>query len=83
MSDQISIQDGLAGLTTEEGRSIKRPEWELEDMIRQETLPPLNGIALPDGVKFMEWKDPYLILVHQMPPHLRQLRWITEDSPAE
>lgn len=81
MTDQISIQGGQAVLTTNEGQAIERPEAELVEMIRKEILPPLNGVALPDGVKFLEWKDPLLVIVHQMPPHVRRLQWIAKDSP--
>jgi len=46
-------------------------------------LPPIDGAALPDGVKFLHWRSPLLLVVHQLPPHVRLLRWITEDSPAD
>jgi hypothetical protein len=52
-------------------------------MVQQEVLPPLNGAALPDGIKFFKWSPPVLVVVHQMPPHVRQLRWIAEDSPKD
>jgi hypothetical protein len=50
-------------------------------MLRHEYLPPLNGTAFPDGIKFHEWRDPFLLVVHQTPPHVRQMRWIANDSP--
>lgn len=83
MSDQLLIHNGQVLLRTEEGQEIKRPETQLLDMLRGEFLPPVNGGALPDGVKFWDWRPPFFIVVHQMPPHVRQLRWIAPDSPAE
>ncbi len=82
MSDQLTIKDGKIYLTTEEGQTLERDESKLVDMLRDEFLPPLNGSALPDGVKFTEWRPPYFLVVHQMPPHVRQFRWIANDSPA-
>jgi hypothetical protein len=81
MSDQILIHNGKVVLTTEEGQKLERAETLLLDMLRREYLPPLNGTAFPDGVKFYEWRDPFLLLVHQTPPHVRQMRWIANDSP--
>ena len=82
MSDQMLIKDGKILLTTEEGKSVEKPESQLEDMLRGELLPPLNGTAFPDGIKFYDWKPPYFLVVHQLPPHVRQFRWIANDSPA-
>jgi hypothetical protein len=75
------IENGKAILTTEEGRTMERTEAQLLDMIRREVLPPTNGVALPDGVKFPEWRPPHFLVVHQLPPHVRQFRWIANDSP--
>jgi hypothetical protein len=82
MSDQMLIKDGKIYLTTEEGQKLEQPETQLEEMFRSECLPPLNGAALPDGIKFYEWRPPYFLVVHQLPPHVRQFRWIANDSPA-
>ncbi|MFV2067662.1 MAG: hypothetical protein ACC645_11855 [Pirellulales bacterium] len=70
-------------MTTEEGRILKRPESDLLNMFRQEILPPTNGAAFPDGVKFVDRRPPFLMVVHQLPPHVRSLRWIARDSPVE
>jgi hypothetical protein len=83
MADQIHIADGKVVLTTDEGQRIERPETSFLDMLRRDILPPLNGCALPDGVKFVEWREPLLLIVHQLPPHVRRLRWISDDSPAD
>ena len=83
MSDQIHVTGGKVIVTTEEGQRIERPESQLLEMLRREVLPPLNGSALPDGVKFVEWREPLLLVVHQLPPHVRRLRWIRDDSPAD
>jgi hypothetical protein len=80
MIDTLTLQNGKAILTTEEGRHIERDEAQLVDMIRQELVPPLNGVAMPDGIKFLEWRAPFLLVVHQLPPHVRQFRWIANDS---
>jgi hypothetical protein len=82
MADQLSIQNGKVLLTTEEGQRHERPEGQLLDMLREEFVPPLGNTALPDGVKFTEWRPPHLVLVHQQPPHVRQVRWIANDSPV-
>ena len=83
MGDHLVLANRKLTLTTEEGRRIERPEADLDAMYREELLAPLNGEALPDGVKFAEWRNPFLLVVHQMPPHVRQLRWIAADSPRD
>ena len=80
MADQLVIQDGRVVVTTEEGRKIERSEAHLLAMLRREFVPPLDAAALPDGTKFLEWRDPVLLLVHQMSPQVRLLRWIKADS---
>jgi hypothetical protein len=81
MPDQLTIQNGKVVLTTEEGQRLERPEALLAEMFRRELLPPLKDSALPDGVKFCEWRPPLLLVVHQLPPHVRQFRWIANNSP--
>lgn len=83
MSDRLIIQDGKVTLTTEEGRTLERPESDFRQMVQQEALPRLDGAAFPDGIKFFKWRPPVFVLVHQMSPHVRQVRWITDDSPAD
>jgi hypothetical protein len=83
VADQLTIHKGEVVLRTEEGRELKRPETMLVEMLRGEFVPPLHACALPDGVKFCDWRPPFLVVVHQAPPHVRQLRWIAADSPAE
>jgi hypothetical protein len=82
MGDQLTIRNGTVVLTTEEGQRLERPEADLVRLLREEFVPPLRGAALPDGVKFLEWRPPLLLVVHQMPPHVRQFRWIANDSPV-
>lgn len=81
MSDRLLLEQGKATITTEEGRTIERTETQFLDMLRKELLPPTNGVALPDGLKFAEWRPPHLLVVHQYPWHVRQFRWIANDSP--
>lgn len=83
MADQLSIHNGKVVVTTEEGRRLEKSEAQLMEMLRREFVAPLGERALPDGVKFCEWRPPLLVLVHQQPPHVRQLRWIADDSPQE
>jgi len=80
--DQLTIHKGKILLQTEEGKQLERPEAQLLDMLRKEFVPPWSAEALPDGVKFFDWRPPFLVVVHQTPPHVRQLRWIAADSPA-
>lgn len=82
MSDQLLLHKGKAHLRTEEGKQLERPETLLVEMLKSEFLPPLGSHSLPDGVKFYDWRPPFLIVVHQTPPHVRQLRWIAPNSPA-
>ena len=83
MPDQLSIHQGKVVITTEEGETLERPEGQLLEMLRAEFLPPLKDAALPDGVKFYEWRPPLFLAVHQQPPHVRQFRWIANDSPVQ
>jgi len=80
--DQLLIHKGQAVLHTEEGLELKRSESQLLEMLRDEFVPPCQIDALPDGVKFYDWRPPFLVVVHQSPPHVRQLRWIAADSPV-
>jgi hypothetical protein len=82
MPDQLTLHQGKVVITTEEGQRLERPEGQLLEMLRGEFLPPLGAAALPDGVKFYDWRPPYLVVVHQLPPHVRQFRWIADDSPV-
>jgi hypothetical protein len=83
MADTLTVQHGHVTLTTEEGTTLQQPEAELEEMFRTRYVPPLEGRALPDGVKFVDWREPRLVVVHQSPPALRRLKWIAADSPAD
>lgn len=83
MSDTLCIQDSKVVLTTDEGRKFERSENQLLEMLRTELLPPIDGTALPDGVKFIEFRDPVMLVIHQLPPHVRQMRWIATDSPRK
>jgi len=82
MPDELIVHKGQVVLRTEEGRELSRPEEQLLAMLRAELVPPWNGRALPDGVKFYDWRPPWFVVVHQSPPHVRQLRWIAPDSPV-
>lgn len=82
MADTLMLQGGQITLTTEEGATHEYSEAELEDLFRSRLVPPLAGQALPDGVKFVEWREPRLVVVHQSPPCLRRLSWIAADSPV-
>jgi hypothetical protein len=83
MPDQLTLHNGKVLLTTEEGQRVERPEADLVAMLHDEFVPPLGQTALPDGVKFWEWRPPLLLVVHQLPPHVRQFRWIAPDSPRQ
>lgn len=82
MADELTVRGGKVLLTTEEGQRLEKPEAKLLDMLRDEFVPPLSLCALPDGVKFVEWRPPLLLVVHQLPPLVRQVRWIADNSPV-
>ena len=81
MSDTLTIQSGQVTLTTEEGVQLEDSEQSLEEMFRSRFVPPLGGLAWPDGVKFMAYHEPRLVVVHQTSPCRRRLKWIAADSP--
>jgi hypothetical protein len=81
MSDQLLIHDGKVTVTTDEGVVVEREESDLHAMFRRETSLPMQGVAFPDGLKWIERRDGHLLVVHQSPPHVRQVRWIAPDSP--
>lgn len=83
MSDRLTLEDGKVTLATEEGRSFEAPETTLHEALAEIYHPALAGRLLPDGVKGIYWEDPFLLVVHQMSPMYRQVRWITNDSPAD
>jgi len=82
MADTLNICDHEITLTTDEGKSIVRPDSDLVDMFRRQLVAPLNGSALPDGVKFFDWREPRLLVVHQTAPRVHLARWIADDSPT-
>ena len=71
MGDRITIENGTILLETEEGQQFEHPESVLSEMLRQENTPPPGNSLLPDGVKFTEWRDPFFLVIHQYPAHLR------------
>ncbi len=82
MSDQMTIRNGMVTVMTQEGVTIERPESDLIKMIREDEAAPLNGAALPDGLKFSPiCKRAHMMIVHQLPPQVRMLRWLARDSP--
>jgi hypothetical protein len=83
MPDKLSIENGVVKVTTDEGLVLEKGEADLVEMLRAEYALPLGDAALPDGVKFVQWQRPYLMVIHQTPPHVRRLQWIAEDSPCE
>ena len=83
MGDRITIENGAVILDTEEGQRFEHPETVLSEMLRLENTPPLGKCFLPDGIKFMEWRDPFFLVIHQYPAHVRRLMWIREDSPVK
>lgn len=82
MPDKLVLVDGNILLTTEEGQSVKLPEKQLVELMREQFEPPFNGRAMPDGLKFFHWRPPLLGVVHQWSAHVRQLNWIADDSPV-
>ena len=83
MGDRITIENGTIILETEEGQRFEHPERVLSEMLRLENTPPLGQCLLPDGVKFTQWRDPFFLVVHQYPAHVRRLLWIRKDSPVK
>jgi hypothetical protein len=82
MPDKLTIENEKVVLTTDEGKTFELGTERLLEMIRAETQAPIDQAALPDGVKFLEWRPPLLCVVHQLPAHVKLLRWITDDSPV-
>ena len=81
MSDQLLLCEGKITVTTDEGIVVERAETDLHEMLRREAALPLRRAALPDGLKWIERRDGLMLVIHQSPPHVRQLRWIAPDSP--
>ena len=81
MTDTLTVQSGQVTLTTEEGARFEETELSLDEMFQSRFVPPLGGLAWPDGVKFAEWREPRLVVVHQNSPCKRRLKWIAADSP--
>jgi len=83
MADKITIDGAKLLIETDEGKKVERPSTLLDDMYKAELLPLSDGIALPDGTKFIEHRGPLMLVAHQRPPHVRQARWIAPDSPSD
>lgn len=81
MPDQLLISEGKVAVTTDEGIVVERAESDLHAMLRRDTALPVQGALFPDGLKWIERRDGLVLVIHQSPPHVRQLRWIAPDSP--
>lgn len=80
--DKLVMENGKLTISTAEGKQFDATEDDFYHLVRDDVVPPIGDAALPDGVKFFKWQPPFLCVVHQLPAHVRQVRWITVDSPA-
>lgn len=78
---EIQIRDGKA-VMEHEGYEYSMDSAQLHKYYESTYIPPGGALVIPDGVKFMRWRKPYLLAVHEHPPMLRNTRWITKDSPS-
>lgn len=83
MADKIIIDGAKLAIETDEGKKVERPSTMLDEMYKAEFLPLSDGVAYPDGTKFIEHRGPLMLVAHQRPPHVRQARWIAPDSPSD
>src|SRR5262245_8481668 len=83
MPDKITLTGDKMTIETDEGRKVERKAADVVDMFQKEFSLPMEGAAYPDGTKFIDYREPLLIVAHQQPPHMRNLRWIAKDSPRQ
>ena len=79
--DKLLMENGKLTILSAEGKKFEAAEADFHNFIRDDVVPPIGDAALPDGFKFFKWEPPFLCVVHQLPAHVRQVRWITADSP--
>jgi hypothetical protein len=79
--DTVLFEGGTVRAVSPEGQTASIP---LPDLMSR-LLPPRTGtgeMILPDGVKAVLSDGRTTVWVHQSPPNVYNLRWITPDSPA-
>lgn len=80
METSITIKGDTASLVTPEGNEVALPLKELFERLdaASETA---RGVH-PPGVRMVDSAGPLTVWVFEIPPGIRQLKWIAEDSPV-
>ncbi|MDP3900977.1 MAG: hypothetical protein Q8Q38_01370, partial [bacterium] len=77
----VTIRNGIASLRV--GTRVKgsvREEVLLKELAKL-VRPPDSFFPIPQSVRFYEWDGKQAVLVVEMPPQVRQLRWIKDAGP--
>src|SRR5262245_29897096 len=76
---KISVKGEKASLLTPEGSELS---MSLADLVEEAAgRADLRGVR-PRGVRLVDSAGDLTVWVHELPPGVRQLKWIAEDSPA-
>ncbi len=76
----ITITGDSVSLTTPEGKEVSMPIGKLAELLVPEPSTP--GV-LPPGVRLVQAAGSTTIWVYEIPPSVRQFKWISNDSPAQ
>jgi hypothetical protein len=77
----VTIDGEEVSVATPEGKSFSMPLRKLLERIAPQRMDTC-GYVLPDGVKCVFSSRTGMVVVHQSPPSVYNLKWITNDSPA-
>lgn len=80
--DIVTISGKEAVAITPEGVKGSVPVRVLAERLAPPHRMNTGEILLPDGVKSVLSRGPMMVVVHETPPRVHNLKWIARDSPA-
>ncbi len=80
--ERVTISGKTVGVTSPEGKRHKIPIPEFVRLLHPPRMD-IGEVILPDGVKAVLGRGPVTVWVHQTPPSVHSLRWISPDSPIQ
>ncbi len=78
---EVRIEGAEASTVSPEGKRAAMPVEELMRKLRPPRMD-CGDVVLPAGIRGVLSQGPLCIWVHEIPPGIRNLKWIANDSPA-
>lgn len=80
MPDTLKITKSSVIIQTAERRTLKAAPAAFDGYIQDRFCPPFVEQAIPDGTRYLLWRDQQLFVVQQQSPAYRRVRWVRDDS---